>query len=95
MTKLRNLMELGSVTVAITLDELRQAFLEWAQTEVRPITQETNGLKELYTRDEAAKLLGVNSSTLWRWNKTNYLPVTKVGGKVLYRRDDIERITSK
>lgn len=48
------------------------------------------------TREEAAKALNVTLSTLWRWDKINYLKPVKIGTKVLYRASDIERmLTSK
>ena len=42
------------------------------------------------TRDEAARLLHVDLSTLWRWNKAGILCSKKVGQRrVMYRYSDV------
>lgn len=40
---------------------------------------------ELLTREEAAKMLHADLSTLWRWSKTGYLPCIKLGRNVRYK----------
>ena len=42
--------------------------------------------------DEVCKMLSVDLSTLWRWNKRGYLCHTKVGSKNRYKRSDVIRI---
>jgi excisionase family DNA binding protein len=61
-----------------------------------------HGAKELYetkqqpeqylTRKQAAELLDVDLSTLWRWNREGYLCTVAVGGKRRYKMSDIQRI---
>ncbi len=47
---------------------------------------------ELLTTREAAKLLRVPESTMRYWRQTRYGPRhAKVGRRVLYSRDDVER----
>ena len=41
---------------------------------------------------ETATELSVDKSTLWRWQRQNYLTPIKVGGKKKYRLSDVERI---
>lgn len=42
------------------------------------------------TREEAAKLLHVDLTTLWRWNKTGFLRCKKVGlRRVMYKYKDV------
>ena len=42
------------------------------------------------TRKETARLLHVNYTTLWRWNKQGYLRSRKVGGRhVMYKYSDV------
>lgn len=49
--------------------------------------------KEEYLRPkDVSQLLGVDISTLWRWNHTGYLKSQKVGGKAFYRKSDIKRL---
>ena len=44
------------------------------------------------TREETAKLLHVDYSTLWRWNKLGILRPNKVGPRrVMYRYNDVLR----
>lgn len=48
------------------------------------------------TREEAASILHVHPSTLWRRAKANYPPLPiKNGSKILYRRSDCLRIGKK
>jgi len=48
--------------------------------------------EEYLTRKKAAQTLDMSTSSLWRWDKQNYLKPIKVGGKVCYKLSDIERI---
>jgi len=43
---------------------------------------------------KTAELLDVDKSTLWRWNKRDYLKSIELGGKRLYRMSDIKKILS-
>lgn len=45
--------------------------------------------EELLTRDEAASLLKINSSTLWHWTKKGKLPAYGIGNRVYYKRSEI------
>ena len=40
-------------------------------------------------RREVARRLGVDPSTLWRWEKASYLKPVRQGNKVFYRESDI------
>ena len=47
----------------------------------------------LISRDAAARRLGVDVSTLWRWNKSGFLKVsTYLGRKPMYSSKVIERL---
>lgn len=49
----------------------------------------------LVSRKAAAIRLGVDVSTLWRWDKSGYLPVTVRRGKFVYYSDEaIRRLES-
>jgi len=43
-------------------------------------------------RREVARRLGVDSSTLWRWDKSGYLKAYHLGASVFYRDADVRRI---
>ena len=44
---------------------------------------------------EVTKMLQVDRSTLYRWERDNYLKPVRVGGKPRYKLSDIEAIMSK
>ena len=45
---------------------------------------------DLLTRTEASKNLNISLVKLWQITKDNLLPVIRIGGKVLYKRKDIQ-----
>lgn len=45
------------------------------------------------TKAEAARKLGVNRLTIWRWIKAGRLPAEKVGREVLIKLDDLSQVT--
>lgn len=49
----------------------------------------------LLTPKEVAEILGVNLTTLWRWNNEGYLTKVYIGDKPRYRQSDIDRILKK
>jgi len=77
-----------NVQLVLNKDDLKWMVTEWIQEELAKHTQK----EETYiSRTKAALKLGVTLSTLWRWDKENYLNAVRVGSKVLYRESDIER----
>ena len=54
--------------------------------------QENDGLLD---SKQVMKLLKVKIGTLWRWNKSGYLPYEKVGGRNQWYREDVEEILGK
>lgn len=86
-----NLLKSSSnVQVVLSLDDLRTLFVEW-RTELDSC-KATEKKEEFLTVDEAAKMLMIDRSTLWRWDKDNYLKKVRVGGKVRYKLSDIQKI---
>ena len=75
--------------VIMDMNDLKQAFLNWYQEFI-----DANAPKEeaYITANEAANLLNVTLSTLWRWDKEKYLEKIKIGNKVRYRQSDVERL---
>lgn len=62
--------------------ELSQRNNTWGAPTAEP--REDDDIEDYLSREEAADKLGVNLSTLWRWNKDGYLPCVKIGSKVKY-----------
>lgn len=83
-----------AMNITIGAGELK----EWAEYIVRLTRQEleqqaTNVKNETYlSRDEVAEMLRVDKSTLWRWNRDNYLVHIEIGGKRVYRMSDVKLI---
>ena len=51
--------------------------------------------KELITRAEAADLLNISLVKLWEITKNNLIPKYKIGGKVLYKKIDVQRFINE
>ena len=51
--------------------------------------QNTPNKTEFMTREEVGSLLNVSLVTLHNWDKKKYLVSRKVGGRVLYLRDEV------
>lgn len=67
--------------------DLKEAFLQWngEMKQSEPIRQEETYL----TAKETADKLGVDLSTLWRWDKSGYLKKIKIGNAIRYRQSDV------
>lgn len=46
----------------------------------------------LLTKKEVMVRLGVSSTTLWNWKNDRYLLPVKIGRKIFYRLDDINKL---
>lgn len=46
----------------------------------------------LVPKAEVQKMLGVDASTLWRWEKAGYLAPVRIGVKVMYRKGELDRL---
>jgi len=70
-----------------SLTELREDPIEGGQRE----TSYNNS--RILTRQEVAKMLKVDYSTMWRWNRDGILPARRVGPKrIYYLYDDIMQL---
>ena len=78
-------------TVVVTnVDTLKSAFKQWAMEEAE---QRQSADKELMLSEQAVlQMLGKSRYTLWRWDKSGYLPCYKKGGRNEYRLSDVERV---
>lgn len=46
----------------------------------------------LIAKQEVMQTLGKSANTLWKWARRGYLKPVKVGGRVMYKQADINRI---
>ena len=92
---------LGNQLVVMSRDDLDSLVNEMAQNivavQAKNILQYNSEVgmdapeeKRFITRKETARLLHVNYTTLWRWNKQGYLRSRKIGGRhVMYKYSDV------
>ena len=84
----------GSILYLITeekMDELLKKAINQAKAE----TSEPKPEERLLTREEAAKMLSVDVSTLWRWEKEGHLLPSRIGKRIYYKYSEIQRITER
>lgn len=92
MGKLSEIMNTSSsallIVSAADLKDFAQELLQAARKEAEQQLQEL--LKERYlTGKEAAEMLCIDTSTLWRWRKAGYLHPVDVGGMKRYKLSEI------
>ncbi|KAA6327992.1 hypothetical protein EZS27_023067 [termite gut metagenome] len=93
-----NLLELAkqcpNVNITITVGELveaNEALIQKTRKELEQLITDAN--TETYPSiEQVSKILDVNKTTLWRWQKQGYLIPIEVGGKRRYKMSDIKRI---
>jgi predicted DNA-binding transcriptional regulator AlpA len=78
-------------------EEKLTAFAEMvAEATIRKFEKSTiaaaKNRERLIPVDEAMEILRVGRTTLWQWDKKGFLPVVKLGQKVLYRACDIDKV---
>jgi len=96
-----NLIQLAKqcpdVTIALKAGELIEAIEYCVQITRKKLEQQiTDSNTETYQSiEKVAQMLDVDKSTLWRWNKQNYLVAVEIGGKRRYRMSDVRKILDK
>jgi excisionase family DNA binding protein len=53
-------------------------------------TQKTDNTNTLLSRSDTAKILNISLVKLWQLTKDKAMPVYKIGGKVLYKKAEVE-----
>lgn len=83
-----------NITVAVGINELREIYKELI-AEVKKELEQTvlSDKAETYpSPKQVCDILGVNITTLWRWQKKDYLVPMEVGGKRRYRMSDVKAL---
>ena len=87
-----NLTDQSNITLSLTVEQLNE-FANQLLEGARLIYERKEVPEQYLTRKQAAELLDVNLTTLWRWNNEKYLcPVVVGANRCRYRLSDIERI---
>ena len=74
----------------LTASDLEEAFRRIADQVQAEREQELKGTK--ISRKAAARRLGKDTSTLWRWDKSGYLKAHHQGASVFYWEADVRKI---
>lgn len=94
MSLLDYLGEKPNLNLTVSFDDLKK-IVDYCISEVKnelssEIAKEQS---ETYlTPDEACKMLGVNRTTLWRWDKVGYFSPSEVGGKRKYKHSEVKNL---
>lgn len=75
-------------------NELIERLKESVISELKPLIEsiKPNNDLGLLTRDDILNIFKINISTLTRWQKEKTLPFIKIGGRVYFKRAEIEAI---
>jgi len=95
--RIEEIVKLGSnITLSVDARELREfARLLIKETKIELEAAILAENEERYLSPaETAKMLDVDLSTLWRWDKQKYLVPIRIGGKPRYKLTDIKRLLS-
>lgn len=82
------------MVVSIKLGDLVEAnslLLEQARAQLEQKIADASAETYL-SKEKVCELLDVSVTTLWRWEKQNYLVPINFGGKKRYRKSDIDKI---
>lgn len=95
------LVELASscpgLMVTVKCSDLIEAFrLVVEETKLQREHVNSDQTTETYlTEDEVKQMLNVSHSTLWRWQKQEYLSPVKIGRKNRYKKSEIEALINQ
>ncbi len=64
----------------------------FASLQYEPVHKENDG--KMYTANEVCELFHIDKSTLWRWEKVNYLVPIRVGAKRFYLDEDVKKLSN-
>lgn len=85
------LLDNASLNVTISASQLLEV-VDYAISKTKVEFEQKQQPEQYLTRKQTAEILDVDLSSLWRWNKENYLKPIEVGGKRRYKKSDIDKI---
>ena len=89
-----NIIELlnngANVQLVINALDLKEAFLQWNEETRQPDAERK--AESYLSAQETADKLGVDVSTLWRWDKSVYLKKIKLGNKIRYIESEVLKL---
>jgi len=72
----------------ISLNELRELITDSIRAEIANLNK-TGNIKDLLTREEVSELLNISLVSLYNHTKEGFIQSYKIGGRVLYKREDV------
>lgn len=78
---------------AVSAEEFKTEIVNAILEQLKPLLEKEKieeKQNEMITRLEAAELLNISLVKLWDITKNNLIPKYKIGGKVLYKKKDIQ-----
>jgi len=83
--------------IQVTPEQLQDAIIEGVKTQLQDLKQhfQPKEPKQYLTRQEVAKMLSVDLSTVHNWTKKGILTANQIGGRVFYLRTDVENAIVK
>lgn len=92
-TTINELLSSGAnLTIQVTTDQLREAFLQWGAEMLKAVKPEPTD--ELLTTAEVMDELQVSRSTVNNWVRRGWLKPIRQGAVVRYRRSEIINFTN-
>ncbi|GHV09841.1 hypothetical protein FACS1894162_1420 [Bacteroidia bacterium] len=83
-----------NIIVSLTVEQLGD-FANQILSGARTIYEKKEQPEQYLTRKQAAEILDVDLSTLWRWNNEKYLCPIEIGGKRKYKLSEVNKILRK
>lgn len=83
--------------IQITPEQLQDEILKGVKVQLNELIKHFQPVKpsEFLTRNEVADLLKVDISTLYNWTKKGVLVQYGIGGRVYYKRQEVEEAIIK
>ena len=85
----------ANVNITISANDLRDFLTEISKQviEKEKAAEASRNADETMTQKEVCKFLNISKSTLWRWERDNYLlPTGRMGRSPQYLKSDVQRI---
>lgn len=78
--------------VQVTPEQLQSAIIEGVKFQLEDLKKhfQPKEQNEYLTRQEVAKMLSIDLSTVHNWTKKGILTAFQIGGRVFYKRKDVE-----
>ena len=83
--------------IQVTPEQLQNAIIEGVKTQLQDLKKhfQPKQPNEYLTRNEVAEMLKIDLSSVHNWTKRRILQSYQIGGRVYYKRDEVENAIVK